>query len=145
MLRHVSLTRPTILLLAGLALPLTTACRSRPVTTRPSAETNSDVVSAHDYAVPREQLSRHIEVALAECGWKPSSVDAAGGVFVATRHQALFDVNSTLTVVVRPDGERLRVDVTLTSGQYQLPPARSKEQVWAFYDALDRKSGEPKR
>lgn len=72
-------------------------------------------------------------------------MDATGGVFVATRHQTLFDVNSTLTVVVRPDGERMRVDVTLTSGQYQLPAAKSKEQVWAFYDALDKKAGEPTR
>jgi hypothetical protein len=136
--------RPLLLLLLALvAAPSVAGCRARPVATTPGVGT--DAVAAHGYAIAREQLVQAIGEALDECGWKTASADPTGGVFVATKRQALFDVNSTLTVAFHPEGDRLRVDVTLTSGQAQIAAAKTKEQVWAFYDALDRRAGTPTR
>jgi len=118
-------------------------CAPSAATTRPAAApTGADVLAAHGYAVPREQLANHISAALRESGWTLQSGDPEVGVFVAHKH-VLLEPGFTLTVVIKPAGDRLRVDVTSTCDQPQLMESGfNKRNVWAFYDALDKRAGD---
>ena len=133
---------------SGRGLLLTAAlvvggCAPSAATTRPAAApTGADVLAAHGYAMPRAQLADHIIGSLRESGWTVKSSDAEVGVFVAQKH-ALLEPGYTLTVVIKPAGDRLRVDVTSTCDQPQLMDGGfNKRNVWAFYDALDKRAGD---
>jgi hypothetical protein len=120
------------------------SCAPTAATTRPgAAPQGAQVLAAHGYAVPRAQLAEHIAAVLHEGGWTIESTDAEVGVFVARKKQ-LLEPQFTITVVMKPAGDRLRVDVTSLSTPPQLlDDGLNKRNVWAFYDALDRRAGDP--
>jgi len=120
------------------------SCAPTAATTRPgAAPQGAQVPAAHGYAVERVLLAEHITAVLHEGGWTIDSSDAEVGVFVA-RKKKLLEPAFTLTVVMKPAGDRLRVDVTSLSTPPQLmDDGLNKRNVWAFYDALDRRAGDP--
>lgn len=64
-------------------------------------------------------------------------------MFVARKH-LLLQPGVTMTVIMKPAGDRQRVDVTSTGMPPQfMDDAFNKRNVWAFYDALDRRAGDP--
>ncbi|HSO32098.1 MAG TPA: hypothetical protein VLT33_06270 [Labilithrix sp.] len=141
------MNRSFFALLVAAALA-TGACAPHTATTEPAiAPKNAQVLAAHGYAIPRDQLVKDIVGALNETGWKVESGDPDAGVFVAKKGGDLplmAHPNFTLTVVVKPAGDRLRVDVTSTTEPPQLlKDDFGKNNVWAFYDALDRRAGDP--
>lgn len=119
------------------------ACAPSSATTRPAAAPkDAEVLAAHGYAMPRDQLVGQIREVLQESGWALESGDDEVGVFVAKRHK-MMEPAFTLTIVLRPAGERVRVDVTSTATHPELLKSGLNERnVWAFYDGLDRRAGE---
>ena len=131
--------------LIAIAIALASAaCAPTSATTRPNAAPQgAQVLAAHGYAVPRAQLAEHIAAVLHEGGWTIESSDAEVGVFVA-RKKKLLEPEFTMTVVMKPAGDRQRVDATSTRALAQLiDDGLNKRNVWAFYDALDRRAGDP--
>ena len=120
------------------------SCAPTSATTRPeAAPQGAQVLAAHGYAVPRALLAEHIAAALHEAGWTIESSDSEAGVFVA-RKRKLLEREFTMTVVMKPAGDRQRVDVTSLSTPPQLmDDGLDKRNVWAFYDALDKRAGDP--
>lgn len=136
-----SLLSTCAVLLAG-ALA-SAGCAQFAATTRSgAAPADAQVLAAHGYAVGREQLAEDITTALREGAWTIESTDPEAGVFVA-RKQKVLEPEFRLMVVMKPAGDRQRVDVTSTGGPAQIVDnGLNKQNVWAFYDALDRRAGD---
>ena len=114
---------------------LLTACTAPTATTRAPA-TGADAASAHGYAVARDVVLRDVEGVLTERGYV---VTSRGEGSVVAEHRPILGITRFITIQLESAEREVRVDATVSSNDSRPLSHENKEELEAFYLALDQR------